>query len=599
MTVAHPLEPVTVIDPITLEIMRNRWKGIAEECCAALVRASHSTNIKDRRDCSAALALPNGEIVAQAEVGTPLHLGVMPGVIRAILARYPVARMQPGDVYGTNLPYPEGPGHLPDLSLVSPIFHDGRPIALAASTAHHVDMGGYAPGSMPFGVTEIYQEGLQIPPLPLVRQDRFDDNLLRLIEQNVRTEYELRGDLMAQYAVAKKAEQRVAELLARVDVGELVRYMEEILDHAERCMRAGIAELPDGTYRFEDFLDDDGVTDEPVKIAVAIRIAGDELTADFTGSSRQVLGPLNARISAAQAAVYYTCKAVIDPDLPTCAGSYRPIHVHAPEGSILQAKYPAAIGQANILTDQRVVDVLMGALAQCVPERVCAACSGEMNLINIGGIDSRPGPSEGDLLQLRGDLRRRSGRQPRPGRRRRRAYPPHQHPQCRRGGDREHLPAAGGALRPAARHRGSGPAARRLRHDARVALPSGTHGGQHGLRPAPLHAVGLGWRPARRRGARLRDLARRQRARGADQGGRGAGQGRPVSRRDPRRRRMGRPATAPAGGGAARRGRGLGQRAARPRQLRAPVAATVAHGEDRVPARINRGSPPRQHRFPR
>ena len=248
MTARQPIDPVTVIDPITLEIMRNRWKGIAEECCAALVRASHSTNIKDRRDCSAALALPSGEIVAQAEVGTPLHLGVMPGVIRAILARYPLAQMQPGDVYGTNLPYPEGPGHLPDLSLVSPIFHDGRPIALAASTAHHVDMGGYAPGSMPFGVTEIYQEGLQIPPLPLVRQDRFDENLLRLIEQNVRTEYEVRGDLMAQYAVAKKAEQRVAELLARVDAGEVVRYMVEILDHAERCMRAGIAALPDGSY---------------------------------------------------------------------------------------------------------------------------------------------------------------------------------------------------------------------------------------------------------------------------------------------------------------------------------------------------------------
>ena len=197
-------------------------------------------------------------------MGTPLHLGVMPGVIRAILARYPVARMQPGDVYGTNLPYPEGPGHLPDLSLVSPIFHDGRPIALAASTAHHVDMGGYAPGSMPFGRhPRSTRRGLQIPPLPLVRQDRFDENLLRLIEQNVRTEYEVRGDLMAQYAVAKKAEQRVTELLARVGIDELVRYMAEILDHAERCMRAGIAALPDGTYRFEDFLDDDGVTEEP------------------------------------------------------------------------------------------------------------------------------------------------------------------------------------------------------------------------------------------------------------------------------------------------------------------------------------------------
>ena len=432
----------------------------------------------------------------------------MPGVIRAILARYPVDRMRPGDVYGTNLPYPEGPGHLPDLSLVSPIFHDGRPIALAASTAHHVDMGGYAPGSMPFGVTEIYQEGLQIPPLPLVRQDRFDENLLRLIEQNVRTEYEVRGDLMAQYAVAKKAEQRVAELLARVDAGEVVRYMAEILDHAERCMRAGIAGLPDGTYRFEDFLDDDGVTDEPVKIAVAVRIAGDELSADFTGSSGQVLGPLNARISAAQAAVYYTCKAVIDPDLPTCAGSYRPIHVHAPEGSILQAAYPAAIGQANILTDQRVVDVLLGALAQCVPERVCAACSGEMNLVNIGGIDSRPGPTEGVYYNYvetyaggqgaSHDLDGGDG--------------VHTHLTNTRNAAVEviestYLSAGGGALRPAARYRGGGEAARRLRHDARAALPGRADRGQHGLRPAPLHALGPGGRPPRRGGARLRHLS--------------------------------------------------------------------------------------------
>lgn len=383
------------MDPVFLEIMRNRCKGIAEECCAALIRASHSTNIKDRRDCSVALALPSGEVVAQAEVGTPLHLGVMPGVIRSILRHHPLGRMRPGDTYFTNLPYPEGPGHLPDISLVSPVFEAGQAIVLVASTAHHVDMGGYAPGSMPFGVTEIYQEGLQIPPLPLVREGVFDDNLLRLIEQNVRTDYEVRGDLMAQYAAAKKAEERLQELLVKVPAPELTAYLYAILDHAERCMRTGIAGLPDGNYEFEDFLDDDGVTDDPVKIAVTVSVDGDELTADFSGTSGQVLGPLNARITAARAAVYYVCKAVIDPDLPTCAGSYRPIQVHAPEGSILQATYPAAIGQANILTDQRVVDVLLGALAKCVPDKVCAACSGEMNLINMGGIDNRPGATEG------------------------------------------------------------------------------------------------------------------------------------------------------------------------------------------------------------
>ncbi|NIL96816.1 MAG: hydantoinase B/oxoprolinase family protein [Planctomycetales bacterium] len=380
-----------VIDPVTLEIMRNRWRAVAEEMCAALVRASYSTNIKDRRDCSAAVALINGEVLAQAEIGTPLHLGIMPGVLRSVLKEFPVNRMQPGAMYITNLPYPEGPGHLPDVSMVSVIYQNSQPVALAATTAHHVDMGGYSPGSMPFGVTEIYQEGLQIPPTPIIRDGRVDEVLLRLINQNVRTQSEVRGDLLAQYAAAKIAEQRVADLFRREDPAELTRYMHAVLDHAERCMRAGIREIPDGVYPFEDYLDDDGVTDEPVKIAVTVTIEDDELTADFSGSSPQVAGPLNARLSAACAAVYFTCKAVIDPELPTSAGAYRPIHVHAPEGSVLQANFPAAIGNANILTDQRVVDVMLGALYQAVPDRVCAACSGEMNLVNLGGFDPRSG----------------------------------------------------------------------------------------------------------------------------------------------------------------------------------------------------------------
>ncbi|NIP85688.1 MAG: hydantoinase B/oxoprolinase family protein [Planctomycetales bacterium] len=379
------------IDPVTLEIMRNRWRAVAEEMCMALVRASYSTNIKDRRDCSAAVALINGEVLAQAEIGTPLHLGIMPAVLRSILSQFPADQMEPGAMYITNLPYPEGPGHLPDVSMVSVIHHRGQPVALAATTAHHVDMGGFSPGSMPFGVTEIYQEGLQIPPTPIIRDGKIDEVLLRLIEQNVRTQAEVRGDLLAQYAAARIAEQRVADLFADQQPAEVMQYMPAVLDHAERCMRAGIRAMPDGVYAFEDFLDDDGVSDQPVKIAVTVTIAGDELTADFGGSSDQVLGPLNARLSAACAAVYFTCKAVIDPDLPTSAGAYRPIHVQAVEGSILQARFPAAIGNANILTDQRVVDVMLGALYQAVPERVCAACSGEMNLVNLGGIDPRSG----------------------------------------------------------------------------------------------------------------------------------------------------------------------------------------------------------------
>lgn len=378
-------------DPILLEVMRHRWRGIAEEACAAMVRTAYSPNIKDRRDCSAAIALATGEIVAQAEVGTPLHLGIMPAVIRAALANYPLDTLSAGDAVITNLPYPEGPGHLPDVSMVSPIIVDGRAIAVAATTAHHIDLGGYAPGSMPLGVYEIYQEGLQIPPTPIFRRGEPDEVLLRLIEQNARTSHEVRGDLLAQYAAGCTAQRRVEELCDRVGTAVALEYAGHVLDHAERVMRDGIRGLPDGAYEFVDFLDDDGFTNEAVRIAVKLTIAGDELTADFSDSSPQVRGPLNCRASAAASCVYYAAKAIIDPDLPTSAGAYRPLHVVVREGTVLQANFPAAVGNANILTDQRVVDVLLGALYQVAPQRVCAACSGEMNLINLGGIDPRTG----------------------------------------------------------------------------------------------------------------------------------------------------------------------------------------------------------------
>jgi N-methylhydantoinase B len=384
------------INPVMLEIMRNRWRGVAEEACAAMIRSSYSPNIRDRFDCSTALATLDGEIVAQAEVGTPLHLGIMPAIFRSVLQKFPVDRMRPGDAIITNLPYPEGPGHLPDLSMVSPVYHGADAVALVATTSHHVDMGGFAPGSMPFGVTEIYQEGLQIPPTRIFDGGEFVQPIYEIINQNVRTQRELRGDLMAQWAAAETGQRRVAEMFSRHGRDETRRYMDAVLKHAEKSMRAGIATMPDGVYTFTDYLDDDGVTDDPVTIKATVTIDGDSLAVDFTGSSPQVAGPLNARLTAARACVYYVAKALIDPDLPSCAGAHRPITVTAPEGCILQARFPAAIGNANILTDQRVVDALLGAFHQVVPERVCAACSSEMNLINLGGID----PVTGEYYNL-------------------------------------------------------------------------------------------------------------------------------------------------------------------------------------------------------
>ena len=379
------------MDAIALEIMRNALYSIADEMTAALVKTSHSTNIKDRRDCSSALLNKEAEVVAQTELGTPLHMGTMPGIVRIALERFPPETLNPGDVVITNLPYPSGPGHLPDVTAVSPIFVDSELIAVAASTAHHVDVGGFAPGSMPFGVSEIYQEGLQIPPIRIIREGELQDDVVRLITQNVRTRGEFMGDLMAQVAANNVGAKRCNELARRRGVDFLQEGFTALLDYAERSMRSGISELPDGRYSYEDFCEGDGFSDDLIRIHVTVEIRGDEIIADFEGTSPQTKGPMNAAITAAHACVYYVMKTVVDSDLPTSSGAYRPITVKAPSGTVVNSIFPAAICNSNILTDQRVVDALLGALYQAVPERVCAACSGEMNLVNFGGIDPETG----------------------------------------------------------------------------------------------------------------------------------------------------------------------------------------------------------------
>ena len=379
------------VDPITLEIMRNAFQSIADEMTAALVRTAYSTNIKDRRDCSCALLTTQGDVVAQTELGTPFHLGVMPAAVKVILQHYPLSELESGDVVISNVPYPMGPGHLSDVTIMTPIFHGEKLVALAANQAHHVDVGGYAPGSMPFGVTEIYQEGLQIPPIKLMKRHRVDQEILGLIMQNVRTRKVTQGDIMAQVAANNVGGQRLCELLDKYGADKLLLYMDELLDYAERGMRAGIKKIPAGTYSSEDYVEGDGINDDLIKIKATIVVGEDRIVVDFAGTDKQVKGPMNARISAAEACVYFALKCVIDPDLPTNSGAYRAIEVKVEEGSLMQAAFPAAVCNANILTDQRVVDVLLGALLQVVPDRVIAACSGEMNLVNVGGIHPQTG----------------------------------------------------------------------------------------------------------------------------------------------------------------------------------------------------------------
>ena len=379
------------IDPITLEIIRNAFQSIADEMTASLVRTAYSPNIKDRMDCSTAMLTARGEVVAQTELGTPFHLATIPAAAEVMLGTYPAKEMEPGDAILSNLPYPIGPGHLSDVALLTPVFHGRELVGLVVNMAHHVDMGGYAPGSMAFGVTEIYQEGLQIPPVKLVKGGKLDREILSLILQNIRTHRETRGDLMAQIAANNVGARRLGEILDQYGKARVVSGMDELLDYAERSMRAGLKRIPPGTYSFEDYVEGDRFSEDPIKIKVTIDVTPKKVRVDFTGTDKQVKGPMNARISAARACVYYALKCIIDPDLPTNHGAYRPIEVVAEEGSLVQATFPAAVCNANILTDQRLVDVVLGALLEAVPDRVTAACSGEMNLVNLGGIDDRTG----------------------------------------------------------------------------------------------------------------------------------------------------------------------------------------------------------------
>lgn len=374
----------TSVDPITLEVLRHALEGIAEEMNVGLMQAAYSTNITDRRDSSCALYLPQGEPIAQSESGTPLHLGVMPAVVRTVLTAIPLQDMHPGDQYLVNTPYPEGPGHLNDLTLVHPVFVDGEVVALVANQAHHIDVGGMTPGSMPADSSDIFQEGLQIPPVALFRDGELVEDILSIFLTNIRTPATSRGDLFAQVAANNVGAARLQTLVARWGVGTLHAAMNQLLDLAERRMRAVIAGLPAGEYQAQDTLEG---PERAITIRVRLTVDGDELTADFDGTDREVLLPLNCRPATVRACLLYVTVAALDPATPPNAGSLRPLHVLAPEGSLVNARHPASLVHSNVVTSQRICDALIRALYQAAPERVIAACSGTQALLCIGGYD--------------------------------------------------------------------------------------------------------------------------------------------------------------------------------------------------------------------
>lgn len=371
------------LSPIDVELLRNGLAGICDEMYTAIMKSAYSTNIKERHDHSAAIFDAAGRVVVQGE-SLPLHLASMLGLVEVVLKRFGRDGIRPGDMFISNDPFVGRGSHLPDVSILAPVFRDGKLVLFVSNIAHHSDIGGMAPGSMAGGMTEIYQEGLRIPPIRIVAGGEIIDDVLQLILLNVRVPHERRGDYNAQIAGNRLGLRRLEELFRRWSADQVERGCQAIIDSVARRMRAGIRGLPDGTYKFADVLDDDGMGATDIAVKVAIRVKGDEIWFDFAGTSPQVRGNMNNSFAGLQASALYALKVLIDPEGPTNHGMLDPVHIVAPPSSVVHASFPAATA-ARAQTCQRVVDVILGALAKAVPERVVAASNGANGVATFSG----------------------------------------------------------------------------------------------------------------------------------------------------------------------------------------------------------------------
>ncbi len=370
-----------VIDPITLEVARNRLAAIAEEMGVVLRRTAYSPNIKERADCSAAVFVPSGEMLAQAE-HIPVHLGSMPASVAAVLDVFGTD-MEPDTQYAVNDPY-HGGTHLNDLTLVRPVHLDGNLIGWVANRAHHADVGGEAPGSMPAHATEVDQEGHRVSPTPAVYRGQWLDSFVDPFLEATRTPAERLGDLSAQLGANEAGAQRITDLATTEGPGRYLAVADALLDYGERRMRAAVAELPDGRDEFVDYME---WKDDDLPIRVAVTIDGSDLAADFSGTHSQIAGNINAVDAVTRSCLYYAVRVATDPTIPANGGCYRPMTLVAPHGSLVNAKPPAAVAAGNVETSQRIADTLLGALAQAAPDRVPAASQGTMNNVLIGNDD--------------------------------------------------------------------------------------------------------------------------------------------------------------------------------------------------------------------
>jgi N-methylhydantoinase B len=365
------------LDVVTRAVMTNAFTSIAEEMGSVLIRSAYSSNIKERRDCSAALFDAVGRMVAQA-AHIPVHLGAMPEAVASVMRCSP----EPGDVFVLNDPY-SGGTHLPDITLVSPITVDAAVVAFAVTRAHHSDVGGMWPGSMPSGSTEIFQEGLVIPPIRLARGGDYVEDVLRLLLANVRTPAIRHGDIRAQVAAHRVAEERVEELVRRRGRELVVDAFDDVIAYSELRARGAIARLPNGTFRAHSEIEGDGVTDEDIPICVAVTIDGDEIIVDFAGTSEAVAGNVNCPIAVTRSACYFAINLLLPGDIPVNEGAYAPVTVRAPTGCLVNAGHPSAVAAGNVETSQRIADTVTLALADAAD--MPAQGQGTMNVLVIGG----------------------------------------------------------------------------------------------------------------------------------------------------------------------------------------------------------------------
>jgi N-methylhydantoinase B len=388
-----------VADPITVEVIGSLVMAVAEEMGVALIKTAFSPNIKERGDCSTAIFDATGQVVAQAP-RIPIHLGSMLGTIEEIVRRHPLESMAPGDVIIANDPYFGGGSQLPDINFVSPVFDGDRVYAYVANIAHHSDIGGMVAGSESADCRNIYQEGLRIPPVKLVRGGVFDQDILNLILTNSRTPRDRIGDIRAQVAANRTGVRGLEDIRRKYGTDGVLTNMAELLDYAERRIRVAISSLPDGTYEYEDWLDSDGISDTPVRTHVALTIQDDHMEFDFGGTDPQVGSARNVPFHALASTVYTVVKCMVDADLPGNSGYFRAIKISAPKGSFVNPVEPAAVGVRS-LSCGIIGDVVAGALSKAMPERALAS-SGPHAQILPSGIDRRTGEFFVDYETLAG-----------------------------------------------------------------------------------------------------------------------------------------------------------------------------------------------------